>query len=276
MIDCPDGDELFLLLDGEATENRGAELRAHLASCPACPKELEAQRQLIARIAAPLEGLPSPGAASAVLRRLDERKLARPATRRPRWALGAAGLAACAAIALVVLPRAPTTPTGFASRGGAAGWAGKVGVELLALGAPPRGLAAGSPVTPGTAFVASYRNLGDARVFLTLFAIDAGGEVRWLYPAFVDRGADPGSVLLPKAVSPQLFPDSVAFDDLPPGALRVITILSREPLRASSVEQLSAADRSLDRLRARWADAVIDELALRVAPPPTPTPEPKR
>jgi hypothetical protein len=262
---CPDLQELVRLLDGDVTENRGAELRAHIAVCSRCAGDLDAQRRLVARLSAPIPGVPSPGAAEGVMRRLDA--AAAPAPRSAtwrRWMLGGLAAAAAAVAIAFVFPRGEPSSAAFRARGAGVSWANKVGVDLWAVEVQPRKLAPGSMVTPNTAFVASYRNLDAAPAYLLAFAVDAAGEVHWLYPAFDDPGADPQSVRLDPSVAQRVLADSVIPEGLVPGTLRCVFVVSRAPLHVSSIESLAPTDRVLEALRARWPDARIDELRLEV------------
>lgn len=98
---CQPFDEDFsALLDGELSERREAELRAHLADCGGCARRLERLRA-VDRV---LAGLPAPAVPPALARRLSERLEARrpPARRAARWLGGWAGAALAAAAALTL------------------------------------------------------------------------------------------------------------------------------------------------------------------------------
>jgi hypothetical protein len=267
---CPQVEVLSRLADGELTENGATALRAHVAGCATCAGALDAQRRLVARIAAPVPGVPSPAALAALMRRLDsaEQQARRPAPLRRRFvALAAAAAAAVgAAVLLLVLPGRSGERDTFAPRGAAVAWTRKLGVELWALEGAPRRLAAGAPIGPGTALVASYSNVDGAPAHLLAFAFDARGDVHWLYPAFVDPRTDPEAIRLEPAVVNRALPDSVILEDVAPGPLRVVTVVSREPLRVSNVEALPPSERSLDGVRGRWPSARVDELPLRFDP----------
>lgn len=264
---CPEPAELLRLLDGEVTENRGAELRAHLAGCPRCAEEWAAQQRLVARLAAPIPGSPAPGSVEAVMRRLDAPVPALPGRRWPRWVAAGAGLAAAAALVLVLFPRGPVVPGAFTPRGGAAAsWERKIAVELWAVETPPRRLETGAAVGPGTAYVASYRNLDASPAWLLAFAVDARGETHWLYPAFLYPGSDPGALRLEPGQRQEVLAETVVLEDLPAGPLRVVTLVAREQLRLSSVERLPPAERGLARLRARFPQARVVEQVLTVEP----------
>ena len=93
---------------GAIAPRHEAELRSHLASCPACRAELEAQQQLVAAIdqgvAASVAGEPSASFAARVRQRLAEERL--PARSwAVRWAPVAAGALAVLVLVTVWLVR---------------------------------------------------------------------------------------------------------------------------------------------------------------------------
>lgn len=263
---CPGHDELLELLDGEVTENRARELREHLAACPACGEEWRAQEALIARLAAPVPGAPSEAAVQAVMRRISAEPSVPHQRSRRLLPVGALALAAAAGLAIVTLVRPPSPD--FLARGGKpASWAKKVGVEIWSIGSPPRPLAAGMAVSPATAYVARYRNLTGAPAYLLAFGVDAAGVVHWLYPAFLDPGTDPPSLALQPGTSVPLL-ESVVLEDVAPGPLDMVTILSPAPLSVSRVERLQPAEREPAALRARFPGARVDRVTVRVVAPP--------
>lgn len=272
---CPEPQELLCWIDGEVTENRGAELRAHLMNCRQCTREYQEQRQMVSRLAAPIPGVPSPGAVQAIMRRLDS---AAEHDRRNvfwrSWAFGAGGLAAAALVVVLSLRPFGESNT-FQARGAPAAWAKKVGVDFWILDAKLRKLTNGEIIGSDAPFVASYRNLEVTPAYLMAFAVDAGHEIHWLYPAFDDPRTDPSSVPAEAARSEALLPDSVVLEGVPAGPLRIVSIVSAEPLRVSSIETLLADQRDLESLRKRWPMARVEELLLRVAPSPPEPPKPR-
>lgn len=269
---CPRPRELTRLLDGEATENRAAELRAHVGACRACAAELDAQRALVARISAPLPGVPSEGALDAVMRRVDstgspQRRLE---PRRRIWAVGGLAVVSALAVAIAVLVRPGGRDGGeFRARGAAVDWTRKVGVEIWALEAGPRKIGPGDRLRAGVALVGSFSNVDSAPAYLLAYALDAGGEVHWLYPAFLDPRADPESVRLDASVVHRALPESVVLQDVAPGALRLVLVVTRAPLHVSSIESAPVPERTPEALRARWPDARVDELPVVFGSPST-------
>lgn len=271
---CPPRRELLRLLDGEATENRALELRAHAATCPACAAELRAHEALLARVAAPVEGLSTAGAVEAVMARVraapPERR--RAPSRRGRLLSGLAAAAAVAIAALVLAPRGRDAGE-FRARGAGVEWTRKVGVELWALDAGPRRLSAGDSLAPGVPLVASFSNVDDAPAYLLAYALDARGEVHWVYPAWLDPRTDPQSVTLDAAAVNRALPDSVVLEDVAPGQLSFVLVTTRAPLRVSSIEHAPAVARTPEAVRARWPGARVETLPVRFGPAPPAVPE---
>jgi hypothetical protein len=269
---CPAPEELLRLLDGELTENRAGALRSHAAGCRACGGELRLQERLVARIAAPMPGLDGGATVAAAMGRLDA---APPAPALPaRWRPGPrtwAGLAAAAALLLVVnLPHRRADV--FTARGAPVAWSQKVGVELWALEGQPRRLGPGDELPRGVPVVASYSNIDPGAAYLLAYAIDGRGEVHWLYPAFTSPGGDPEALRLDGAVVQRALPDSAVFEDVPAGALRFVTVVTRQPHRLSEIEAARPEDRTPEAVRRRWPDARVDELTVRAAAVPPAAP----
>lgn len=264
MNSCPSHGEWLSLVDGEATENRAVELRAHAAGCSRCAQEIAMQRQLVRDLAAPVPV--SADAGATVMRRIER---VEPPGRRlgwRGWALTGGALAAAAVVAFLILP-----PTGidrgiFRARGHRVPWTQKVGVEVWAIESSPRKLEGGAVLSPSTAMVASYHNVDAAAAYLMVFALDARGEIHWAYPGFEDAKTDPVAVRLEPLQMNRVLPDSVMLDDLLAGPLDLVTIVSREPLRVSRIESLSVSERSVASLRTRFSSARIESMSLRVAP----------
>ena len=191
----PDAIELEQLLEGEVTENRALELRTHLRACPECTGRLERERALLGALSAEIDAHPTLDAMDRLMARVDEdarhrhgRGSARPWL---RWPMVAGIAAAAVAVLAVIVPLRGTRESHVAARGAETRWSAKVGVELLALGDPPRPLLGGGEVTRDVAFTATYRNRNDAPAYLLAYAIDAAGEVHWLYPGYLSPADDP-------------------------------------------------------------------------------------
>lgn len=266
---CPKTQEWIGLVDGELTENRAAELRGHAAGCSSCARALAEIRSLAARIAAPVPSLQGSGALEALMSRLDGAApldVARPRRIGRAWGAVALSIAAVSAFVLL-LPRGGDHRGAFTPRGADLNWARKVGVEVWALEHPLRRLTPGAVLAPGTPVVASYRNVDTAPAYLLAFALDQDGEAHWLYPAHLDSRQDPAAVRLEPSGAPRAFSDSAVLEGVD-GPLRFVLMVTREPLRVSSIEELPAALRVPERLRARWPEARIDEVTARIEASP--------
>ncbi len=274
MSACPKPQEWVGLVDGELTENRAAELRGHAAGCSTCARALADVRTLVARIAAPAPSLEGSGGLERLMSGLDAAEpLEDPRPRlHARRALGALAFSiAAVGVFALLLPRGATDRGVFTPRGVDPGWARKVGVEIWALERPLRRLTPGAVLAPGTPVVATYRNVDAAPAYLLAFALDRDGEAHWLYPAHLDPRRDPAAVRLDPSAAPRAFSDSAILEGIE-GSLRFVFVVTREPLRVSSIEGLPAALRDPDRLRARWPDARVDELTARIEASPARVP----
>jgi putative zinc finger protein len=284
-IGCPPAVDLIRLADGETTHNETARLRAHLEGCASCRRQSAELGQLLADIAAPVALAPAADRAQSVLRAIEAGVPlpGKPARRRLAAWTGLAGVAAAAAAALVVLVHGAQEPDGerVVARGGAASADGeglvarggaasaaitrRVGVSLyapLAGRVPVRG---GARIPAPTLFTAAYRNLDrEHDSYLLLFAVDARGDIHWLYPAFTDAHSDPEAVRLPFSAGETAMPDSVALEHPALGTLRVFSVLSPRAAHVSAIEslprdQLHAAD-----LERRLPHSHVEELAVEL------------
>jgi len=197
-------------------------------------------RDLCAPVASPIAML-----VARVMARLDDP----PA--RPRWpyvALAAAAAVAAAAALWLAVPRT----SDFAARGTREHELTRLaGITLFALDGELRPLAAGSRVTAGTAYVAAYRNAGRAPAYALVFALDAAGDVHWLYPAFTDAATDPTAIVLAPTPVPALLADAVVLEQPARGPLLLVAIVTAAPVHVSDIERMQ---HSLAALRARWPE----------------------
>ena len=156
----------------------------------------------------------------------------------------------------------------FEARGGAAdaGPSRDIGVQLYALDPSLHALASGAPVRAGTPLTAGLRNLGDGAAYLLLFGVDSKHAVHWIAPEFTKPGTHPEAISIAPKVAERLLPRSVTFDDLAPGRLRLVTVITNEPTHVSAVEGLAAAELEVEGLARRFPGAEIRELTLEVLP----------
>lgn len=268
MAGCPDRDEVARFLDGELTENRAGLVRAHLAGCAVCARAAEAERRLLADLAAPPTDVATSRLVAAVVNRLDDAPARRPSRMQ---AVGGFALVGAAAACLFFvgskgLGTEEPDPGTFRARGFHDGsLARRAGVEILLVGPPTRKLAARDQVTSDARYVAAYRNLDPASpAYLLAFAVDAAGAVHWLYPAHLSAASDPPAVELGPAARPTAMADVVALDHPARGPLRVVTILSPRRANVSSIEGATPTELRREALAARFPGSVVDETTIEV------------
>jgi anti-sigma factor RsiW len=272
---CPTEDDLIALLDGEATENRAADLRAHLQRCASC-QATQASFERLRDAIAELSDVPEEGTAPRLLERIQAAPAA-PVTprqqRRLAYPLAVAGVLAVAAAA-AIWPRLhgdPGRDAGtFAARGHGHEGAARslhrdVGVTVRRGTARLPPLADGEDVSNETTYAVSYRNLGaGASAFLMVLAVDSAHAVHWIHPAYLDAKDDPSSVPLDHAVEDHLLPATVTLDSPAPGELHVITLVTPRPLRVSQIEALSAPEIAPGPLQARFPEADVAGITLHL------------
>jgi hypothetical protein len=79
-------------------------------------------------------------------------------------------------------------------------------------------------------------------------------------------GTDPRSASIEPSTEARALPTAAVFDDLAPGRLRVVAVVTREPHRVSEIEGLPAAELALERLKQRFARGDVREFLLFVIP----------
>jgi Putative zinc-finger len=265
---CPSEADLLRFVDADLSPEQLQRVEQHAATCSVCGKQLAALRTLILDVAAgPELRFDIAEHVGAVMARLDEP--ARPA-RSARLSLWGGLLAAAAALVLGVFIQGGQFDSNpqFVARGApaVASLSRDVGVQLYAQEQSLRPLEAGSHIRPGVALTAGLRNLGSEGVYLLLFAIDAQRVVHWIAPGFLSADSDPQAVSIVPSTSERLLPTAAVFDDLAPGAMSIVAIITREPRRVSEIESLTASELSAESLVKRFARAEVRQFSLDVAP----------
>ena len=265
---CPSEVELLSFADADLPPEQLKRVEQHLELCSSCARRVIALHELVSDIAAPM---PQPrldvGAhVAGVMQRLDTPV---PRAKRPRWAFWGAGLAAAAALIpwLVSRPEAPVA-TELAARGGPSlpSLSRDIGLQLYARGQTVRALEPGSRIRPDVALTAGLRTLAAQPAYLLLFAVDARAQVHWIAPEYTQPGSDPQALRIGAGRIEQLLPSAAVFDDLAPGQLRVVAIITREPTLVSAIEALSAEELGGERLMARFPRAEIRQFQFDVSP----------
>ena len=260
---CPSEGELVSFVDADLSPEQLRRVEKHLETCGVCGARVMALSELASDVSAEV---PQPDwdvaeHVASVMGRLDEPLQA---PRQLRWmAWGGVLLAAAAA---VLLFNARSAPPELAARGAsfAASLSRDVGVQLYAQESALRPLGSGSSIGTTTALTAGLRNLGAQRAHLLLFAIDSRQVVHWIAPEFTAPGSDPEATSVAAATGERLLPTSAVFDDLAPGPLRVVAVITATPTRVSEVETLSAEQLSDSGLSLRFPRAEIRQISLQV------------
>lgn len=280
---CPDEDELLSFADADLPPERLERIETHLQRCAFCEKAVAELRELIEAVAAPVEPrarFDVPEHVGLVMKRLDTPQ---PAARSLTWMGLGGGLAAAAAIVLAVTihggQRGPALAPGaeghaeaprgeFVARGGPglASLSRDIGVQLYGVSPAPYALSSGSRIRAGVGLTAGLRNLGKERTYLLLFAVDAKQVVHWIAPEYTQPETNPVAVSIAPSRNESLLPTTAVFDDLAPGRLRVIAVITREPTQVSDVEKLGPTELNADGLLKRFPRAEIRQFLLEVSP----------
>lgn len=266
---CPSEAELVSFADAALAPEQLRRIEQHLEICSGCAKQALALSELTGDVAAevPQPGFDVAEHVAGVMSRLDE-PLAHPL--RSRWVGWTGALAAAAALVLVVATRGQTPEAPQLVARGASATATlsrDVGLQLYAQETALRPLGSGSPIRPDTALTAGLRNLGSQRAHLLLFAVDARKSVHWIAPEFTAPGSNPEAATIAASRGERLLPSAAAFDDLAPGPLRVVAVITAEPTHVSDVEALSASQLDDAGLLARFPQAEIRQILLQVGGP---------
>jgi len=247
MTDCPTDEDLFAYVDRQPVSD---EVRRHFQVCPRCRQWLD---ELARLQEAPFE-VDTERGTSRVLERLR-------APRRSRWWVVAA------AAALLGLVPAAWYGTGvhdrFTPRGGgastSASWLKRqVGVELHRLDAPEAPFPTGASVVASARWLAVVRNADLQRDgYALVFAVDAAGEIHWLYPAHLSDTADEPSLRIPAATAQRAASEAVELEGAVDGPATFFVVVTAEPRRVSEVEGLGRI--TLEHLEARFEGAWVWE-----------------
>lgn len=271
---CASQATLLAFADNDLPPEKLRQLEKHLETCGICAKQVMALSELIEDVAAPVAAVPFDAAehAAAVMKRLDAPLGHARGVPPAVWA-GIFGAVAAAAALLLVLGREPHGPGQgdgprghFAARGGDAESAlGRdVGVQVYTVGPPLRPLASGVRISPSTALAVGVRNLGQGTAYVLLFAVDSKQVVHWLAPGFSEPGSDPEALHIVPLREERLLSTQVVFDDLAPGPLRIVTLVSSEPSHVSQVEALSPDELGSAALSQRFPRAEAREVTVMV------------
>ena len=240
-MSCPPAETLARLIAEDLPLAEARDLERHLEACAACAQRRERTATLVAGLAGPLPGLDR-DEARFVAGVVD--RLSRAPRRAVPWRLVAA-----AAIVLLVLPasylglRQLQEPAGrFTARGSSGAAPSRlealVGLEPLRVhGKAFEPLRAGVRLSPGDGLAFRYDNLAREPLYLLAFALDREGSVHWFYPAYLSAESDPRGVPLVANVRGRLLPEVTQPEGVPPGPLRVVTVVGRRRVSVKQAER---------------------------------------
>jgi hypothetical protein len=264
---CLREQELLSFVDADLPPEQLGRIERHLELCSACAKRAITLSELVADVAAlpAAERLDVDVHVASVMGRLDEPVAT---ASGPRWAAWVTAAVAAAAMVLVLVTRAlPPQYVGTRGNGAPSSLDSKVGVELYTQTPMLSPLEPGASIGATTALTARVRNRSGSRLYLLLFAVDSSRNVHWLAPAYTVLGTDPAAIEIPQ-FGDQLLGSAAVFDDLAPGALKVVAVLGRDAMRVSQVESLAGAELEPDGIRKRFPGATLREFSLNVIAEP--------
>jgi hypothetical protein len=256
---------MLAFVDADLSPEQLNRVQEHLDRCGPCARQVSALTEMIHDVAAPLPpSLDVTAHVQSIMGRLTHTPSKRAEPRRAYWM--SALLAAAATVVFVALPKGELAPGVFTARGGHAQptLARDVGVQLYLRDPSLQPLTAARRIKASSALTAGLRNLGRDPAYLLLFAVDAHNAVHWIAPEFTVTGSDPVAVSVPTSTSEQPLPYSVVFDDLAPGALRIVALLAPRPLHVSQIESLPAGDLTQSGLKKHFAEAEVRQTMVEV------------
>ena len=266
---CPRETELIRFVDADLSPERSDRVRKHLGQCATCTRQVQEVRSLVEAIGATPEiEFDVRGHVMDVMAGLDRRVA--PGNRPRPLAKVAAITAIAASVGLVVHVvglRHGSPPGTWQARGSSQGesLSRDVGVQVYALAKALQPVHPGDTIAPSTALTAGLRNLGHARAYVLIFAVDARNQVHWITPKYTRADEDPTATESLRTEEERLLPSSVVFDDLAEGPLRIVTIVSPAPVRVSQVESLAQTELSQGHLARRFASAEVREIVVYVS-----------
>jgi hypothetical protein len=263
-----DGDlsasDLAAYLEGEVTPSQSAAIESRLAERPAARRRLARLREVRGALEAPIPALERIDLVPKIDRAI--RTAGEPRRRRAPFWLGFLTASALAGVAALVLwPR----PEEFRAKSAAPGerdrperWAGFRAYHVGAAGAPEP---LGERFSAGDRLVFSYTNLGPRPFeYLMIFAVDAGGEVRWFYPPYERRGTNPAAVAIRGGEADVALGEAVRHD-FARGPLSLIALFTHRPVTVLEVEAVIGGVHGTPS-RLPFADAAEQRLVTQADP----------
>jgi hypothetical protein len=242
--------------------------------CPRCREQDRVLRTALRDIkAARVQDFDVQAHIRAVMERVDrlERHAATTANRaRPRTLrrfIAAGAVAACGVFFMAYFGHhLPWTTETWQTRGGRvqATIGRDVGVQPYTAGGKLRPLGPGATFDGTTPLTAGFRNLGEMPAFLLLFAVDAQGAIHWLSPRFTRPEDNPASTTLPPSIGERVLDTTVVLEDVSPGPLRIVAVITPAPAHVSDVESLERTELSAARIARQLPGAEVRETMVDV------------
>jgi hypothetical protein len=243
---CPSDEQLLRGLLGELSVNEARTVDRHSATCARCTSELDSQRALLSDLSVKPTPLHSEDVfTNGVMDAIRHAQSRPPARARTRFDFGRNGLLVATAIAaaalVAVLSHSQQQTHGTArehvsARGATIAASKTPHAELFFVRDGVFSPLAGAQLRAGDALAVRASNLSERAAYLAVFAIDALGEVHWLYPAYVDASTTPMSIAVQGGTRDRMLDEVVEPDSPAPGRFRLFALFSSVPLDVLSVE----------------------------------------
>lgn len=234
------GEMLAAYLEGELTPSEKAMIDAEIADSTAVRRRLERLCAIRDALCRPASGLGEVDLVPDIRRAIEAPRPAAPWRRGLRsWYAGLVAVASCMLVlggAMLLRPASSEfRPKSGAAAEGRERWAG-IQVYRVDDGHAPERVA--RELSAGDGLLFSYTNLGrDPFDYLMVFGVDARGEVRWFYPAYVQEGTNPTSIRIGRRHSNVPLPELIRHA-WPPGPLAIHALFTGSPLAVLQVEAL--------------------------------------
>lgn len=280
MRSCPEDAELVVFLDGQATEERAIDVRAHLRECAPCRERLREIEAIRVELARPIEDVLG-GSATAFADEIDAKidRSARSAAVEKRTTLrfwGAMMVAAAIPLAIGVgfgIDRARSSRDGigeWTARGGGSSSGprqasiqlGKITTAGASTAFEPIG--DGAVIGRNEILAAEVGVASGERLWLLSFLVDASGERHWIYPAYESSAAPPSAVPLPKDAVPRVLSTMVRLDSPPEGDAVLFAVILAAPESVVYVENARASDLTPAELTRHYPGALVVSKRVRV------------
>ncbi len=275
MMPCPTRDQFVRFVDSSLSLEETRRVEAHVAMCPRCREQDRALRTALGDIkAATVQDFDVQAHIRAVMERVDRLERHRATTTENRARPGpfgrfiaAGSVAACGVVLLAYVGlRVPRTTETWQPRGGPvqATIGRDVGVQPYTARGNLRPLGAGATFDDTTPLTAGFRNLGEIPAFLLLFAVDARGGIHWISPRFTRSEDNPASTTLPPSLGERVLDTTVVLEDVSPGPVRIVAVITPAPAHVSDVESLEGTELSAARMARRLPGAEVRETMVEV------------